>query len=141
MATSAGVPEMPIAGVEVPIPGSDKLDWISLTVPSSSPPSSPFSDSVGSHDLAGCHVIEDNPLACIVWYALSSLYRHIQCFALVFPLPKQSQFILANLQEVPQKYAQCARTFRHFAHQGVPFQWITPCFQGCSLSLCISVQK
>ncbi|XP_078175498.1 SUPPRESSOR OF AUXIN RESISTANCE1 [Carex rostrata] len=80
MASSAGVPEMPIAGVEVPIPGSDKLDWISLTVPSSSPPSSPFSDSVGSHDLAGCHVIEDNPLAYIVWRFHKNMPNALELF-------------------------------------------------------------
>ncbi|KAL6888651.1 hypothetical protein ACP4OV_009677 [Aristida adscensionis] len=49
-----------IAGAEVPIPGSDRLRWIDLTVPSSSPgpagPSDPFV-CVPPRAASGCHVI------------------------------------------------------------------------------------
>ncbi|KAL6629816.1 hypothetical protein ACP70R_029581 [Stipagrostis hirtigluma subsp. patula] len=49
-----------IAGAEVPIPGSDRLRWIDLTVPSSSPgpagPSDPFV-CVPARAASGCHII------------------------------------------------------------------------------------
>jgi hypothetical protein len=49
-----------IVGAEVPIPGSDRVRWIDLTVPSSSPgpanPSDPFV-CVAPRPASGCHMI------------------------------------------------------------------------------------
>ncbi|KAJ4792289.1 Nuclear pore complex protein NUP160 [Rhynchospora pubera] len=80
--TSTSAAAKPVAGVEVSIPGSDKLDWISLTVPSSSPPSpSPLSShTVGSRDLAGCHIIKDDPQSYIVWRFHKSIPNALELF-------------------------------------------------------------
>ncbi|KAJ1698216.1 hypothetical protein LUZ63_006728 [Rhynchospora breviuscula] len=80
MASSTSAAAKPVAGVEVSIPGSDKLDWISLTVPSSSPPSPLPSHTVGSRDLAGCHVIKDDPRSYIVWRFHKSIPNAIELF-------------------------------------------------------------
>nr|CAB3445570.1 unnamed protein product [Digitaria exilis] len=47
-----------IDGAEVPIPSSDKLRWVDLTVPSSAPagPADPFV-CVPPRAASGCHII------------------------------------------------------------------------------------
>jgi nuclear pore complex protein Nup160 len=76
-----------IVGAEVPIPGSDKLRWIDLTIPSSSAaapasPSDPFV-CVPPRAASGCHIIPSGDSQYYLsWYVLgfSSLSSSILWF-------------------------------------------------------------
>jgi nuclear pore complex protein Nup160 len=63
-----------IAGTEVPIPGSDRVRWIELTVPSTPSPS-PEGDSdpfvlVPPRAASGFHVVYSGDSQCyLAWYA------------------------------------------------------------------------
>ncbi|KAJ0985190.1 hypothetical protein J5N97_003546 [Dioscorea zingiberensis] len=57
-----------LGGVEVPIPGADKIRWTEITLPSSTP--SPFPQPPGvapSRDAAGCHYISGEPPLYLIW--------------------------------------------------------------------------
>ncbi|MQL92399.1 hypothetical protein Taro_025019 [Colocasia esculenta] len=60
-------PNRPLDGMEVPIPGSDKVRWIELTVPSSPRAASPqeSSPATSSRNAAACHVLPGDDLARI----------------------------------------------------------------------------
>jgi hypothetical protein len=66
-----------IVGAEVPIPGSDKLRWIDLTIPSSSAaapasPSDPFV-CVPPRAASGCHIIPSGDSQYYLsWYVLGA---------------------------------------------------------------------
>ena len=74
-----------IVGTEVPIPSSDKLRWIDLTVPSSFAPASPADPfvCVPPRAASGCHIIPSGDSQYYLsWYVcrLSSLLRALLLF-------------------------------------------------------------
>ncbi|KAM0939366.1 hypothetical protein DsansV1_C21g0169861 [Dioscorea sansibarensis] len=57
-----------LAGVEVPIPGADKIRWTELSIPSSTPSSSLHPLAVApSRAAAGCHTISGDPSVYLIW--------------------------------------------------------------------------
>ncbi|XP_072978371.1 nuclear pore complex protein NUP160 isoform X2 [Typha angustifolia] len=75
----------PLGGVEVPLPGSDRVRWVEVTVPSStssSPPPPPPSNPLPVRNASGCHVIVDDPQAYFIWRIHQNLPNVLEVIAL-----------------------------------------------------------
>lgn len=76
-----------IVGAEVPIPGSDKLRWIDLTIPSSSAsapasPSDPFV-CVPPRAASGCHIIPSGDSQYYLSWYVSGLLLTFELYIMV----------------------------------------------------------
>ncbi|XXG76396.1 hypothetical protein AAC387_Pa08g0756 [Persea americana] len=71
----------PLGAMEVPILGSDSTQWIELTVPSSSSPSSSEPCAPPTENAASCHVIGDPP-SYLIWRIHKSLPHALELLEL-----------------------------------------------------------
>uniref|UniRef100_A0A0A9CSN5 Uncharacterized protein n=1 Tax=Arundo donax TaxID=35708 RepID=A0A0A9CSN5_ARUDO len=100
-----------IVGAEVPFPGSDKLRWVDLTVPSSSSPA-PASPSdpfvcVPPRAASGCHIIQSGDLQ---YYLLWRIHEEHQNVLEVMELCASKEFPSSGLRLVFQE-ALCPFAF------------------------------
>ncbi|WVZ77924.1 hypothetical protein U9M48_025718 [Paspalum notatum var. saurae] len=98
----AGPPARRIVGAEVPIPCSDKLRWIDLTVPSAAAPASPSDPfvCVPPRAASGCHII---PSGDSQYYLLWRIHEEHQNVLEVIELDASKEFPSSGLQLVFQE--------------------------------------